>query len=82
MQHELREAGYTTAIAGKYLNGWKADPPRFDRWATFRSPGYFDATFNVDGVDEVADYSTDFIRDKAIEFLRDFESDDDRPWFM
>jgi arylsulfatase A-like enzyme len=83
IQYQLNEVGYKTAIAGKYLNLWTDDPPHFDRWATFRDKaGYFDATFNVDGKNKIAKYSTHFIRNKAIAFVRDFERRDSRPWFM
>jgi arylsulfatase A-like enzyme len=83
----LRDAGYTTAYAGKFLNGWEADPPHFDRWATFASPwighGYTGARFNVDGVTTtVESYSTDYIRRWSVRFVETAEADDDRPWFL
>lgn len=79
----LQEAGYTTALAGKFLTDWQPgdDPPHFDRWALFRG-GYFDAYFNVDGQGVRAPHSSEFVVDKAIEFLHDFEADDARPWFL
>jgi hypothetical protein len=50
----LDHAGYTIAIAGKFLNAWKPenDPPHFDHWAIFNpyiDPGYYNARFNVNG---------------------------------
>ena len=79
----LREAGYTTALAGKFITDWQAsdDPPQFDRWALFRG-GYFDARFNVDGQTVRAHHSSEFVVDQAIEFLGAFEADDGRPWFL
>lgn len=79
----LREAGYTTALAGKFITDWNArnDPPQFDRWALFRG-GYFDAYFNVDGESVRAPHSSEFVVDKGIEFLAAFEADDARPWYL
>jgi arylsulfatase A-like enzyme len=84
----LRDAGYLTAMAGKFLNSWPVDqaPADFDRFAMMKHPGtggYFDAIFNVKGtVGPVAGYSTDFIRKRSVEFLQWFEQDDKRPWFL
>ena len=79
----LRDAGYTTALAGKFITDWNArnDPPHFDRWALFRG-GYFDAYFNVDGTGVRAPHSSQFVVDQGIQFLADFEADDARPWFL
>jgi arylsulfatase A-like enzyme len=91
MQARLQNAGYWTAIAGKFINSWNplVDPPYFDRWASFSrgaqfgSDGYYDLTFNVDGTQTLArNYSTHFIRNRAFEFLQWFEQDDARPWFL
>jgi arylsulfatase A-like enzyme len=84
VQALLDRAGYLTAMTGKYLQGRpvSADPPHFDRWATV-GWGYYDRNFNVDGVmTPVADYSTDFIADTTISYLEDFESNDERPWYV
>ena len=79
----LRDAGYTTALAGKFITDWNPgnDPPHFDRWALFRG-GYFDAYFNVDGRSVRAGHSSEFVVDRAIEFVSGFEADDARPWFL
>jgi len=91
MQARLQKAGYSTAIAGKYLNSWdqSLDPPFFDRWAFFSrgaqsgSAGFYDLRFNVDGKRRTAKkYSTHFIRNQALRFLESSEADDDRPWFL
>lgn len=84
MPKELKEAGYLTAITGKYLNTWRAPPAFFDRWATFSGQrAYYEVRFDVNGtLQETDEYSTDFIAEKTVEFLRDFESYDDRPWLM
>ncbi|MBA3429894.1 MAG: sulfatase-like hydrolase/transferase, partial [Actinobacteria bacterium] len=51
IQAQLRRAGYRTAVAGKFLNGFPSSPPHFDRWAVHRGRRYFDATFDLDGIE-------------------------------
>jgi len=91
MQARLRNAGYLTAISGKYLNSWTQaiDPPHFDRWAFFSrgrrgdTDGYYNLPFNVDGKRRIAQqYSTRFVQNRALEFLNWFERNDGRPWFL
>lgn len=80
----LQRVGYRTAVSGKLFNGWPLtlDPAAFDRWAVF-NVGYRQSAWNVDGdVRAVYEYSTDFARDRALEFLHAFERQDDRPWFL
>ena len=84
IQAHLQQAGYRTAIAGKYLNSWNVseDPPHFDRWASY-SGRYYGKPFNVDGVATPTDeYSTYHIGNRATGFLKDFERRDERPWFL
>jgi arylsulfatase A-like enzyme len=88
MQRYLHDAGYTTAIYGKYFNAWdlSMDPPWFDRWGIF-SPngpsGYFGSTWNVDGSSVLTDgYSTTFIDRQGVNFIDGAEADDARPWFL
>lgn len=81
----LHDAGYWTAIAGKYLNGMSAStPPGWDRLAIFDG-GYYDYTLYRDGVPEphgamAADYSTDVLADAAVGILRSAPSD--QPVFL
>ena len=84
IQATLNDAGYQTALSGKYLNYAYGAPPQFDRWATFAAaPVYNDATFNVDGeIVATNAYSTTFIRRRTVSFLEDFEQDDSTPWFI
>jgi arylsulfatase A-like enzyme len=83
MQRYLHDAGYQTAMVGKFLTGWSARkaPPNFDHFA-LSNGGYRNVTFNVDGHSKKAAYTTDFLRDQALEFLGGFEADDSRPWFL
>jgi arylsulfatase A-like enzyme len=87
IQRYLGQAGYRTGLAGKFLNLWPVEqnPPHFDRWAMLRpeNSGYYNGRFNVDGtVQTEPSYSTDFIRDYALNLLDDWETNDDRPWFL
>jgi hypothetical protein len=52
IEWRLDRTGYTTAIAGKFLNAWRPenDPPHFDRWTIFNpyiDPGYYDAPMSM-----------------------------------
>ena len=79
----LHDAGYTTALVGKYLNGYTLDgnhhvPPGWDRWVAIDSvpeERYYRYTLNEDGhlVDfgrRPADYSTSVLTSKAVDFVR------------
>ncbi len=89
MQRWLHDAGYHTALAGKFLLHWQGPLPHFDHFA-HTNGGYEDAYFNVDdadghdlGVGEGhVEYSTDFIAARALDYLDHFEADDARPWFL
>jgi arylsulfatase A-like enzyme len=79
----LKDAGYRTAMAGKFLNRWPLPqpPPSFERYA-LANGGYYDQVWQVDGaVRRVPTYSTTFIGDQALAYLAEFERDDARPWF-
>ena len=85
VQRYLHDAGYKTAILGKYLNSWPLAqaPPFFDRWAVVRPDSYVNAEFNIDGtVGPVSGYSTDVIRSRTVKLLRTFDRQDDKPWFL
>jgi arylsulfatase A-like enzyme len=79
----LQDAGYRTAMAGKYLVGYPGSsaPPNYDRYAV-TTGGYKDVPFNVDGSTRRVPYSTDFIAEITNSFLDDFEVDDARPWYL
>lgn len=84
----LQEAGYKTALVGKYLNNYHLlspyIPPGWDAWYVFVEPGYFDYSLNENG--EVvsygsaeADYSTDVLAAKAVSFIQGTEG---QPFFL
>jgi arylsulfatase A-like enzyme len=85
----LGDAGYRTALVGKFITDWKFryEPPNFDDYAAFQG-GYADALFWVKDPGAVkrrserAGFSTDFIADKAIQYIDAYEAQDDQPWFM
>ncbi|MDQ3981862.1 MAG: sulfatase-like hydrolase/transferase, partial [Actinomycetota bacterium] len=86
MQRYLQQrAGYKTALVGRYLNAWDIaeNPPFFDRWALFNA-GYWENDFNVNGeVRHLEQYATDFIAEQSIEFLEEFDAEDDEQrWLM
>src|SRR4029079_1039007 len=87
----LHDAGYTTAMVGKYLNGYtlageRRIPPGWDRWVAMDSipeERYYRYTLNVNGrrVDygrQPADYSTSVLTRKALGFIRSA----DHPFFL
>jgi arylsulfatase A-like enzyme len=85
LQKYLRDAGYRTAMIGKFLTGWpiKQNPPNFDRFS-LTSGGYYGATFrsNNGWFTDANTYSTDYVTRKAVEDIDVFETDDPRPWML
>lgn len=77
---DLQADGYTTALVGKYLNGYspRTDypvvPTGWDRWFAVRGGSYYDYYAAADGTSAhygVApeDYSTTVLRDRAIQVI-------------
>jgi arylsulfatase A-like enzyme len=84
IQRYLRQAGYRTAMAGKYFNGWDlSEPPPYFQRSAVQKWGYHDAIFGVNGTQRrIPGYSTTFIRKKALDFLNWFEEQDATPWLL
>lgn len=78
----LNEAGYQTALFGKYLNGYPLSgfeshvPSGWDEWYAYTTRRfYYNIRLNENGrltqySDETSDYSTDVLASKAIDFIR------------
>lgn len=90
LQHNLHEAGYRTAVVGKFLNRWNPTrvPPDFDQSAllipfALGSNPYYGTFFSINGrVRKVKRYSTDFIGFRTAKILQRFNRRDERPWMM
>jgi arylsulfatase A-like enzyme len=78
----LHDAGYRTALIGKYLNGfprdvgWRYVPPGWDEWfgVTSKRSLYYGFTLNENGTavdygDAPTDYETDVLATKAADFV-------------
>jgi arylsulfatase A-like enzyme len=85
----LDDAGYETALAGKYMNKYRDAsyvPPGWDRWAAFLGPnGYYDYSLAVDGAardfgSRVREYSTDVLARWSSRFIRSVPEDE--PLFL
>jgi N-acetylglucosamine-6-sulfatase len=86
----LNGAGYTTALMGKYLNGYKGTriPQGWDSWTAFNVPHsgtghYFNYDLNINGHlkhfgDARDDYSTDVLAQKASTFINNTKA----PFFL
>lgn len=84
----LHDAGYRTALMGKYLNGYKGAmssyvPPGWDRWVAvssgFSGGAYYDYTLSFGGTNQSfgsapSDYSTDVLASQADAFIRNTAS--------
>ncbi|MDQ3532902.1 MAG: sulfatase [Actinomycetota bacterium] len=76
----LDDSGYSTALVGKYINGYNRQhstyiPPGWDRWVTFAKSGYNNYTLAIDGRTREfgsfpEDYSTDVFAARATSFIR------------
>lgn len=90
----LQEAGYQTALMGKYLNDYDSlpagyIPPGWDEWNVFvkkdqNKEYYFGYTLNENGTikqynEDENDYSTDVLTEKAVDFIH---ANQHQPFFL
>ncbi len=89
----LDDAGYNTGRVGKYLVGYPTDstyvPPGWDEWhSTFGGfTSYFNYRMNVNGTvvqygAAEADYLTDVLTGRAVDFINRAEANDTQPFFL
>jgi arylsulfatase A-like enzyme len=89
----LQDAGYNTARIGKYLvqypEGSTYVPPGWDEWYSSYdgATGYFNYRMNENGAvvqygSDEADYITDVLTAKAVDFINRAEADDAQPFFL
>jgi arylsulfatase A-like enzyme len=88
VQRYLDDAGYRTAVIGKYLSerSLAARPGFFDHFETFEG-GYVPTRWNLNGrIRTVYQYSTGFIADEAVRFIaentRERGEPGRTPWFL
>jgi arylsulfatase A-like enzyme len=80
LAHLLREAGYQTAIVGKWH--LQSEPQGFDHWNVLPGQGaYYDPVFiTPEGKKQHTGYCTDIIGDLSLEFLKN--RDKTKPFFL
>lgn len=90
----LHDAGYTTGLVGKYLNGYPWDggpyvPPGWDRWFAKTNESPATTYYGYGVVDQGAwrrfgtspgEYVTDVLGREAVAFVRSAPAE--RPWFL
>ncbi len=88
-QYYLKQGGYSTAMAGKFLVSWpaKSAPPYFDRYSMIQG-AYNDYYAYVNGQTKhlvrtdaaPRNYSTIWLGDQLRGYLHGFEANDTKPW--
>ena len=86
LQRYLQEAGYRTAIFGKFQGHMaRSQLPYFDKWAIFSMSqrSYRNGKWNVGGhTRTIGTYASDYIRRRAVGFIRQGEAQDRKPWLL
>jgi len=82
----LKKIGYKTGFIGKYFNGYHREttyiPPGWENWqaVTKGSNKMYNYTINDNGLEvkNIPDYKTDYIADRAVDFINESNS----PFFL
>lgn len=85
LQYYLQQAGYETALFGKFLNRWPLEepPPYFNQFVTSTNYDYVDGQWNLNGeIRSIERYNTSYVASLAEDFLTVSEAQDEKPWFM
>ncbi|MDQ3982768.1 MAG: sulfatase [Actinomycetota bacterium] len=85
VQRRLQDAGYRTALVGKYLNRWDrtVQPRGFHKYALWLRGIYRHSSWLFNGgVRRPDGYTTTLMTGFAERFLRGFERHDDDPWYL
>ena len=80
----LHAAGYSTAMAGKFMNTvpLARSPQQWDHWL-FTTGGYSDVSYNDDGtVRKIPGYYSTVLGDEVVQDLNTFEQNDAKPWLI
>jgi arylsulfatase A-like enzyme len=81
--HYLKQSGYATAMAGKFLTSWPATaaPPDWNRYSYIRG-GYYNPVINRNGITSTyGGYSTNLLMDHLRDSLWAFKNANDaQPW--
>lgn len=92
----LNNAGYETALFGKYLNGYDLSapqnnnpqntyvPPGWDEWHAMLGASFNSPKISDNGVAHQYQgaYSTDLLANMAVDFIQAAEANDDQPFFV
>jgi arylsulfatase A-like enzyme len=83
----LQDAGYTTGLVGKYMNGYESTggtyiPPGWDEWYALMDGDYYGVTLSDNGEPRSlpANYSTDLFAVESTSFIRSAPTD--QPLFL
>lgn len=92
----LDDAGYNTAMVGKYINGYDQTayanrdlnntyvPPGWDEWRGMVGASFNSPKISINGATQSfpGAYSTDVLNDMAVEFINENDAQGEEPFFL